>query len=313
MEINTVYYSVIINTCNRRSLLQYALASVLKQTLPASEIIIIDDHSDAEHDCSDLAKMDPRISIIRNQKRLGGVGARNAGLKLVKHSLVAFLDDDDEWLPQKMERQIDFLQQHPQYVAVSCGRLVVNDSFSYSETFAEKEARDLFHFDNVYSSFSFLTIRRNEFTSSVFLDENFQAAQDWDFLLCLRNHGPIGFISDVLAKYSNASHERITSSFVKKFDAIQKLLKKHGHQFTDGERRWMKARLCFLQALAATNYFQKLFFALKGVFLGCISSFPFKRKRRSIPRFFIESFIGFNRMQKMKAFFWNLRDKTSKS
>jgi glycosyltransferase involved in cell wall biosynthesis len=114
--------SVIIPTHSRAELVPRAIESVLKQTFRDFELIVVDDGSnDNTHDVV-AAISDPRLQLIRLPKSGGASCARNAGIASARGEWVAFLDDDDEWLPQLLERQLARLAQAPGASAVYCLR-----------------------------------------------------------------------------------------------------------------------------------------------------------------------------------------------
>ncbi len=97
-------YSVIIPTYNRSALVKQAIESVLAQTLKPNEIIVVDDGS-TDSTYKTLKKYD--ITYIKTKNR-GVSSARNLGIKRANSKWIAFLDSDDLWLKDKMEKQIDF-------------------------------------------------------------------------------------------------------------------------------------------------------------------------------------------------------------
>ena len=111
--------SVIIPTYNRGSNIERTLDSVLAQTLAPSEILVVDDGStDGTADWIE-AHYGEKVRVIRQQNQ-GVAAARNRGLKEAKGEYVAFLDHDDIWLPQKLEKQLEVALAHPQVALVSC-------------------------------------------------------------------------------------------------------------------------------------------------------------------------------------------------
>ena len=102
--------SVIIPTFERRHLIGRALDSVLKQTQPAREVIVIDDGS-SDGTAGWIKKAYPSIILI-DQKNRGVSAARNTGIRNAKSKWVALLDSDDEWLPEKLETQVKLLQKN---------------------------------------------------------------------------------------------------------------------------------------------------------------------------------------------------------
>ena len=102
--------SVILPTCNRPSLLSKAIKSVLNQSYQDFEIIVVDDG--LLERAEDVVKKinDERIKYIKHEKNLGGGVARNTGIKNARGEFVAFLDDDDEWVENKLDLQIQRLK-----------------------------------------------------------------------------------------------------------------------------------------------------------------------------------------------------------
>src|ERR1700722_12759995 len=98
--------SVIIPTLNRPELLMRALTSVLNQTHADIEVVVVIDGPDVE--TVDVLKTvrDHRMRTLLNTQSLTAAGARNRGVDHAKGDWIAFLDDDDEWSPDKLEKQI---------------------------------------------------------------------------------------------------------------------------------------------------------------------------------------------------------------
>jgi glycosyltransferase involved in cell wall biosynthesis len=98
--------SVVIPTRNRPELVRRAVESVLAQTYRNFEIIVVIDGPDPETESALRAFNDLRLRVLALPESLGGSGARNAGVAASTGEWIAFLDDDDEWLPEKISRQI---------------------------------------------------------------------------------------------------------------------------------------------------------------------------------------------------------------
>jgi glycosyltransferase involved in cell wall biosynthesis len=104
-------FSVIIPTYNRAAFIGRALESVLRQTKPGDEVIVVDDGS-SDDTPRVLEELGDRIVTLRVAR--GGAGrARNLGLARARNELVAFLDSDDEWLPRKLDIQRAFMAHRP--------------------------------------------------------------------------------------------------------------------------------------------------------------------------------------------------------
>jgi glycosyltransferase involved in cell wall biosynthesis len=98
--------SVVIPTLRRSELLLRAVKSVLAQTMPAFELIVVVDGQDPETSGALKNIGDCRVRVIENEKSVGPGASRNAGVRCAASAWIAFLDDDDEWLPTKLERQL---------------------------------------------------------------------------------------------------------------------------------------------------------------------------------------------------------------
>ncbi|MBI4341885.1 MAG: glycosyltransferase family 2 protein [Candidatus Omnitrophica bacterium] len=104
--------SVILPTCNRSARLREAVASIQAQTVTDWELLIVDDGSTDEtpQAARELCDGDARIHCLRQNNR-GGAAARNAGIRAARGALIAFLDDDDAWVPGKLAAQCRLLDQ----------------------------------------------------------------------------------------------------------------------------------------------------------------------------------------------------------
>ncbi|MCY3711804.1 MAG: glycosyltransferase [Gemmatimonadetes bacterium] len=112
METKSRPVSVVIPTYNREGSLPSAIRSVLKQTAPPAEIIVVDDGS--TDGTPALVRNFPEVRYL-HQANQGVSTARNHGISAAKHDWIALLDSDDEWLPRKLERQWSALEREPRF------------------------------------------------------------------------------------------------------------------------------------------------------------------------------------------------------
>lgn len=108
--------SVVLSTYNRDYGLPVSIESILTQTFRDFEFIIINDGSTDKTDAiiKAYAKKDPRIIYLKNDKNEGLIYSLNRGLRAAKGTYIARMDDDDQSIPQRFERQIQILEQHPE-------------------------------------------------------------------------------------------------------------------------------------------------------------------------------------------------------
>ena len=114
--------SAVVPTYNRRVALLRAIESLDRQTLPVNEIVVVDDGStdDTVVAVSSLPRSGRAPLKIRRQSNAGPAAARNAGVAAATAMYIAFLDDDDRWLPDKLRRQIEILHAEPDLALLGC-------------------------------------------------------------------------------------------------------------------------------------------------------------------------------------------------
>lgn len=118
--------SVIIPSFRRCDTVTRAIDSVLKQTYSNIEILVVDDNIPGDEYSNKLEEVitlipDSRVRLIKQKVHINGAVARNEGVKAAEGMYVAFLDDDDEWLPDKVQYQIEILKKYPQYDGIAGG------------------------------------------------------------------------------------------------------------------------------------------------------------------------------------------------
>jgi len=206
--------SVIIPTHNRADMLCRAVDSVLKQTLTDFELIIVDDGS-TDDTCRRIeAHTDPRIRYIRHQLGKGASAARNTGIRHAHGNYIAFLDDDDEWLPTKLEKQVAMLEQAPEQVRlVYCwmdyyenGRLVRRHhptlrGYVFDQVLDEQRL----------GGCPTLLVRREVVEDIGGFDESLPRGNDGDFIRRICREYEVDFVPEVLVKvYTGHGREQIT-------------------------------------------------------------------------------------------------------
>lgn len=195
--------SVIIPTFGGNLSIAGALDSVLSQEYDYFEVIVVDDNNPGtkERDATETImakyKDEPHVRYIKHEKNKNGAAARNTGVKAAKGAYIAFLDDDDKFLPGKLERQVNYLEQHPEHGAVyswryQAGKLVA----STLEGDLSKEILDL-SFTPTTSS---IMMRVSCYHDINGFDESFKRHQDFEFLLRFFKKYSIGVLKEPLVE-----------------------------------------------------------------------------------------------------------------
>lgn len=178
--------SIIIPSFNCGRFLADAVRSAFVQTYPAVECLVIDDGStDATRDV--LANLKARYPQLRILSKTNGgpSSARNLGLKLCSGSMITFLDADDVLLPDKIERQVDFLQAHPNVGMVYGDYLLAREDLHPVALFSAEMPRglaplDAFCYRNWFNPV--VTLVRKAVVEQVGgFDEEIAVGEDWDY------------------------------------------------------------------------------------------------------------------------------------
>ena len=198
--------SVIIPTHNRSEFLRSAIASVLSQAYQDFELIVVDDAS-TDTTAEVVASFnDERIKFIRHETNQGGSAARNTGIRNSKGDYIAFLDDDDEWLPEKLSKQVQVLLSSPPEVAcVYTGWLDVDRSTgSILAKHIPSKRGNLskgLTAENSVGSTSAVLLKRACLRKVGLFDEDLPCSQDYDLWIRLSKEFLFECVPEPLFKY----------------------------------------------------------------------------------------------------------------
>ena len=206
--------SVVIPVYNRPLAVVRAIRTALAQTHPVDEIIVVEDGSPNPVDPDALRALDPRIRVLVHEVNQGGGAARNTGFRAAKGKWVAFLDSDDEWLPDKLERQMALLDREPHSVACFTGRRDVNAAGDAGRVHLPPETISLLDLQriNVLSTTSSAVIRRDVLNLVGGFDPELPSCQDWDLWVRLRARGEFSVVREPLVRFFQAGTDRITKN-----------------------------------------------------------------------------------------------------
>jgi len=184
--------SVIIPTYNRAHLVGRAIRSVLSQTCQDFEIIVVDDGSTDDTEKVVSSFNDSRIRYFRHQTSSGGpTAARNTGIRVSRGKYVAFLDSDDEYLPQKLESQLEVFEHQSSTRTdlgfVMTGHFTFNDLGQVVVAFSPQDFERPYEelFARNHTAYHTMLVRRECFDHAGLYDENLPACENWDMAVRL--------------------------------------------------------------------------------------------------------------------------------
>lgn len=140
------YLSVVMPAYNSEKTIEASIQSVLGQTFQDFELIVIDDCSKDRTNsiANEMAKLDDRICVIKNEKNSGVSFSRNRGIALAKGTWIAFLDSDDLWRGDKLEKQLALLEENENAVICYTASAFFDDKGNKYDYIMQAESRTTF-------------------------------------------------------------------------------------------------------------------------------------------------------------------------
>jgi len=226
--------SVVIPTYDRPEMLQRAVESVVQQTYDSVELLVVDDHSPTPA-AETLGALETEllysVECIRHEENRGGSAARTTGIEAASGDWIAFLDDDDEWKPTKLAKQVQRVKSAPGDVAlVYAGIRQVDEEGStvaMKTPTVEGDVLERLLRGNFIGSYSAVMAHSDAVAAVGTPDERFPSWQDWEWYLRLANHGVFASIPEPLVIRYNY-HEQMSSDFETKQDVSYPLLLETG-------------------------------------------------------------------------------------
>ena len=195
--------SVIIPTYNREKLIERAVRSVLNQSYSNLEVIVVDDGSTDQTEAIVKGILDERVHFYKMLENEGAGHARNEGVKLSNGEIIAFHDSDDEWRPEKLQRQMDYWLEHPEFSMVYCAYLCHLADGRMKRIPAEQREElegDLFApllKRNIIGAPTILVMKK-KFLECGGFDISYRSLEDWEFLLRFTRENKIGYVNEIL-------------------------------------------------------------------------------------------------------------------
>jgi glycosyltransferase involved in cell wall biosynthesis len=229
MSLPNCLVSCIITTKDRPDVVIRAVKSVLQQSYRNIEIILVDD-SDGGDTQKIIPQFAKQIKYIKNEKSRGACYSRNVGLSEARGDFIALLDDDDFWMPKKIERQLQLAMKYP---LVGCNYVsYIGRKKYYMQQPEFVNYEDMLYY-NFLGSCSFVLADTSAIKKCRF-DESLEAGQDWDMWLSVmkeNNVKQVVNISEYLAGYNHGPHHRISNT-AKYTCAAFSLYKKRTNEYT---------------------------------------------------------------------------------
>jgi len=234
MKINYPKVSIIIPTYNRANLLSRAIKSVLNQTFHNFELIIINDGStdNTEKVIKQFQKNDRRIKYIKLNENSGiPAHPKNVGIKNSRGAYIAFLDDDDEWLSGKLDKQLKIFYGSKKYKLgfVGCNTLVIDKN--------KVQEHRIQRFKNIFQkllernfifSCSEVIVKNSIINNIGLFDESIKMADDQDMWIRIAQKYDFDFVPEPLFKYyRHESNITKTRGYFDKAKDQEYILKKH--------------------------------------------------------------------------------------
>ena len=209
MDNSVLNVSVIIPTYNRKNLLKRALHSASSQTFVPQEIIVVDDgSSDGTKDW--VLERFPYVRYIY-QDNSGVSSARNAGIKEAKGSWIAFLDSDDEWMPDKLEKQEIAINDSKEAWLCHTNEIWIRNGVRVNQMKKhQKYGGDVFEncLDICRISPSSALIKKEVFEMVGLFDESLKVCEDYDLWLRITAVLPVIFLDEqLITKYGGHSDQ----------------------------------------------------------------------------------------------------------
>ena len=236
-EFPNTRISVVIPTYNRAATITGSIESALNQTYPVSEIIIVDDASTDNTGQTVQALGDDRIRYFCLDKNKGAGGARNYGVSQARYDMIAFLDSDDTWHSDKIEKQVLLKSSNNDLRLIYTAYARIYDSFS--ETFPDMSEGNKLDGDilarilceNAVGTPTIL-MEKNLFEEIGGFDESLRSLEDWDLVIRAAAKTPFGFVPEVLvdAMFLN---DGITSDLDEYFRSRCLMMQKYRQDYLD--------------------------------------------------------------------------------
>lgn len=215
--------SIVIPTHFRANILERAIKSALKQTYNNIEVIVVSDGFDLETDMimNALCATDGRVKYYVYENAQGANHARNVGIENSSGEYVAFLDDDDEWLPEKIQKQVAIIEKDDKIGLVCTGMYSIYDDNENDACIfipdPDYDSSKKILIKNCIGSTTTAMVRKEIFDISGKFDENLGAMQDYDLWIRICQCAKVGLVAEPCVKYYNAVSNKQISQYTERY------------------------------------------------------------------------------------------------
>ena len=260
---------------------------MIEQTYKDYEIIVVDDNNPGSEARTNTEKVmsnyadNNQVKYIRHALNKNGAAARNTGFHASKGEYIAYLDDDDLFLPEKLEKQVSFLKIHKEFDAVY-SQVLINRKVVKMTPFEGNALVEILS-ERTRMFTSTLLFRRKAIEEIGGFDESFRRHQDYELLVKFFMHGfKIGCLCEPLAVYcttgqnamSGKKLEDLKVQFLKQFDNALNQLECQ----QKGKKNWIIANnyaYVFVSHLARKHFYRALLVLVKGTCISFTGFFSF--------------------------------------
>ncbi|OQW53492.1 MAG: hypothetical protein A4S09_07805 [Proteobacteria bacterium SG_bin7] len=204
----------VIPTYNRAETLSRAISSIVAQTYPVKNIWVIDDGS-TDMTFEAVAEFEDQVQYVKTAN-LGVSHARNLGVGLSTSKWVAFLDSDDEWLPQKLEKQVEILRENPDLKLIHGEEIWIRNGVRVNQHKKHtKSGGNIFEKSLALCliSPSATLIRKETLLSLGGFREDYPVCEDYDMWLKFCSQYPVGFVSTPIIKKYGGHNDQLSRKY----------------------------------------------------------------------------------------------------
>lgn len=237
--------SCIITTYERKvTILKRAIMSIVNQTYSNIEIIIVNDSPENKALSNEIEALIKRIQkncnkkifYISYKKNMGANYARNYGVHFSNGDYIAFLDDDDEWLPFKIEKQVNLMKKE-ENISIVYSNFYIDEDGNRKIKNLIKVNNDIrlnqILIQNFIGSTSFPLIDKKAFLLVGGFDENLRSCQEYELYIRLLEKNNIAFSQEPVGVYYISKNSTFRNNFKKYYNSLIYIFNKHKELFTN--------------------------------------------------------------------------------